>query len=89
MGVPCDNPKDPRTFEYFAKVNDDGVVVAMVALADGTPWSDDTGAVKWTDAEQQRYVYMTDLRKVSVDGLKLLPARKKPTPAPPVDPKIG
>lgn len=75
MGIPSGN-HDPRRFEHFAKVNSDGVVVAMITLAEGTPWHDADGAVTWTDSEGNRYVYVTDLLPLDIHGMTLLPAKR-------------
>ncbi len=77
MGLPSGNPRDPRTFEHLAKVDRDGVVVAMVELDTHSGWQ------TWTDDEGHRYVYLTDLappqRNTSVDvhGMQLLPPIRK------------
>lgn len=76
MGIPS-GTHDPRNFEHFAKVNDAGEVVAVIALADGTIWHDDEGAVSWTDGEGYRYVYVTDLLPLDIHGLTLLPPKAK------------
>ena len=74
MSLPSGNPRDPRRYEHLAKVDANGVVVALVELAEGSGWE------SWTDAEGHRYVYLTDLvpdqRNASIDvhGLQLLPA---------------
>jgi hypothetical protein len=78
MGRP--DAHDKRRFEHLAKVDADGVVVAMVELAAGSSWE------HWTDGEGSRYVYLTDLipdrRNASVDvhGLQLLPPVVPATP---------
>lgn len=73
MGRPSGNPRDPREYEHLAKVDAQGVVVAMVELAVGSGWE------SWTDGEGHRYVYLTDLAPdqrnavVDVHGVQLLP----------------
>ena len=80
MSLPSGNPRDPRRYEHLAKVDANGVVVALVELAEGSGWE------SWTDAEGHRYVYLTDLvpdqRNASIDvhGLQLLPAIDAPPP---------
>lgn len=64
MGLP--DKHDPRTFEHLAKVNRDGVVVAMVEVDASSDW------VHWTDGDGSRYVYLTDLAPLDVHGLRLL-----------------
>lgn len=76
MGLPSGNPRDPRTFEHLAKVDQDGVVVALVELETHSGWQ------SWTDAEGHRYVYLTDLvpespnkalASLDIHGMRLLP----------------
>ncbi len=80
MSLPSGNPRDPRRYEHLAKVDAQGVVVALVELAEGSGWE------AWTDSEGHRYVYLTDLvpdqRNASIDvhGLQLLPALDMPAP---------
>lgn len=72
--MPIPDKHDKRQFEHLAKVNAQGVVVAMVELAAGSGWQ------SWTDGEGHRYVYLTDLvGHIDVHGLQLLPALVKPT----------
>lgn len=66
MGIP--DKHDPRTFEYLAKVNRLGVVVAMVEVDASSDWQ------HWTDGEGHRYVYLTDLLPLDLHGLQLLSA---------------
>lgn len=60
---------DPREFEHLAKVDQHGVVVAMVEVDRSTDWE------HWTDGEGHRYVYVTDLLPLDIHGLTLLPAK--------------
>lgn len=66
MGLP--DKHDERKFEHLAKVDRDGVVVAMVEVWEGADWPN------WTDDEGHRYVYLTDLQPLDIHGLQLLPA---------------
>lgn len=61
---------DPRDFEHLAKVDKNGVVVAMVEVASHTDWE------HWTDDAGHRYVYLTDLLPLDVHGLQLLPVEQ-------------
>lgn len=78
MGLRSSNEKDPRTFEHLAKVDRNGVVVAMVEVDASTNWQE------WTDEEGHRYVYLTDLvpddpqhrGALDLQGLRLLPKQK-------------
>lgn len=65
MGIP--DKHDPRLFEHLAKVDRRGVVVAIVEVDARTDWP------HWTDDEGHRYVYLTDLHPLAIDGLDLLP----------------
>lgn len=59
---------DPREFEHLAKVDRNGVVVAMVEVDRASDWE------HWTDEEGHRYVYLTDLLPLDLHGLTLLSA---------------
>ena len=59
---------DPREFEHLAKVDRDGVVVAMVEVDAASDWQ------HWTDGAGHRYVYLTDLLPLDLHGLNLLSA---------------
>lgn len=61
---------DPRDFEHLAKVDRNGVVVAMVEVDSSSDWQ------HWTDGVH-RYVYVTDLLPLDIHGLQLLPVEKK------------
>lgn len=49
MGHPSGNPHDPRTFRQFARLADDGTVLAVIEVADGSPDPEDDEGSPYMD----------------------------------------
>ncbi len=77
MGLPSKNPRDPRTYRHFARMDATGAVAAIVELADGA-------APRVVDQSTAFLVEVTDLYPYDFRGVMVDLPPRVPPPSPPV-----